>query len=148
MAATEEPDLFENWIAHMDDALAEFLARVPPELKSALDSTPASLAHLEDFLLQRYATVDAIRSDPEPNLDAAARYVGEVFRREIGGRWRIRTDDPEYAYAGLPELTFLPERDTPVCPLILVTAALDRRTGKVLSTALESQAKRIAKARG
>jgi hypothetical protein len=148
MTAADEADQFENWLAHMDDALAEFFARLPPALKGALDYTPPSLDRLESFLLDRYPSVDAIKVDPEPYLDGAARYVGEVFRRNIGGRWRMRNDDPKYIYAGLPELTFLAERDTPVCPITLVSASLDRRTGKFISKVFENSARRFGSARG
>ena|SRR5688572_3311092 len=148
MTAADEEDLFEHWLAHMDDALAEFFARLPPELGAGLDYSPASLDRLEAFLLQRYPDIEAIKADPEPYLDGAARYVGEAFRRNIGGRWRMRMDDPKYVYAGLPELTFLPARDTPVCPITLVSASLDRRTGAFISGVFHSAAKRIASARG
>jgi hypothetical protein len=147
-SADEDDDLFQHWLAHMDDALAEFLARLPPELTSALDYTPASLPRLEAFLLDRYPSIQAIKADPAPYLDGAARYVGEVFRRNIGGTWRMRMDDPKYVYAGLPELTFSPARDTPVCPITLVSASLDRRTGVFISGVFENTAKRVAKARG
>jgi hypothetical protein len=148
MTASDDQDLFENWLAHMDDALAEFARRLPVALKDRLDYTPASLDHLEAFLLERYPGAQAIKADPEPYLDGAARYVGEVFRRSIGGRWRIRTDDPTYVYAGLPELTFVEGRDTPACPLMLVTTSLARRTGTFLSTVMQNQAAIIARARG
>ena len=146
--ADDEQDQFESWLAHMDDALAEFVARLPTALQGALDYAPASLARLEAFLIDRYASVDAIKADREPYLDGAARYVGEVFRRHIGGRWRLRDDDPKYVYAGLPELTFVAARDTPVCPLTLVSASLDRRTGKFITTVFENTSKRITAARG
>ena len=139
----EERELFENWLAHMDDALAEFSARLPPALRPALDRSPSSLDQLERFLLERYPDMPTIKADPAPYLDGAARYVGEVFRRGIGGAWRLRDDDPSYVYAGLPEITFLVERDTPVCPITLVTTALDRRTGMFLSTVYRSSARRI-----
>lgn len=148
MTVADEDDLFENWLAHMDDALAEFFARLPPALKDVLDFAPQSLDRLEAFLLERYPSVQAIKVDPEPYLDGAARYVGEVFRRHIGGAWRLRTDDPKYVYAGLPELTFLREKDTPVCPITLVSASLDRRTGAFISSVFQNTARRIAKARG
>jgi len=148
MTTDDEEELFENWLAHMDDALAEFIARLPPALKAALDFAPASLDRLEAFLLERYPNLEAIKAAPQPDLDGAARYVGEVFRRNIGGRWRMRTDDPKYVYAGLPELTFSATKDTPVCPITLVSASLDRRTGVFISTVFSNSAKRIASARG
>jgi hypothetical protein len=144
----EDRDLFESWLAHMDDALAEFFARLPSALTDTLDYAPPSLDRLEAFLLERYPDIRSIKADPEPYLDGAARYVGEVYRRNIGGRWRIRDDDPKYVYAGLPELTFLAEKDTPACPIVLVTASLDRRTGAFLSTVFKNHARLIANARG
>jgi hypothetical protein len=141
---TDEQELFQYWLAHMDDALAEFAARLPPAVRAALDHSPPSLEVLERFLLERYPDIPAIKADPAPYLDGAARYVGEVFRRGIGGAWRLRDDDPSYVFAGLPEITFAVERDTPVCPITLVTTALDRRTGAVLSTVYRSAARRGA----
>jgi hypothetical protein len=148
MTAADEDELFEHWLAHMDDALAEFFARLPPALKAGLDFAPASLDRLEAFLLERYPSVQAIKADVQPYLDGAARYVGEVFRRNLGGHWRMRMDDPKYVYAGLPELTFSTTKDTPVCPITLVSASLDRRTGAFISSVFANSAKRIASARG
>ena len=125
---------FQDWLTHMDDALAGFLVRLPAEVTERLDGSPDSLGALEAWLLERYPTMPSILEDEErPYLDGAARYVGEVFRKALGGHWRIRLDDPTYAFHGIPELWFLEEEDTPVAPITLVTASLDRRTGKYLS---------------
>ena len=125
---------FQDWLAHMDDALEAFLARLPAEVRERLDGSPESLGVLEPWLLERYPTMDAILEDEEAShLDGAARYVGEVFRKALGGHWRLRLNDPKYVFHGLPELWFLEEKDTPDAPHTLVTASLDRRTGKYLS---------------
>jgi len=125
---------FQDWLAHMDDALEAFLARLPAEVRDRLDGSPESLGVLEAWLLERYPTMDAILEDEEAShLDGAARYVGEVFRTALGGHWRLRLDDPKYAFHGIPELWFLEKKDTPLAPPALVTASLDRRTGKFFS---------------
>jgi hypothetical protein len=143
MDKVREQDLFENWLAHMDDALDAFMRLLPAELRPALDYSPVSLDRLEAFLLERYPSVAAIKADPEPYLDGASRYAGEVFRRTLAGHWRISLDDPRYVYYGLPELTFRPEKDTPICPITLVGASLHRRTGVFLSTVLANAAGRF-----
>ena len=125
---------FQTWLAHMDDALEAFLARLPAEIRDRLDGSPESLGVLEAWLLERYPTMDAILEEDEEasHLDGAARYVGDVFRKALGGHWRLRLNDPKYVFHGLPELWFLEKKDTPDAPHTLVTASLDRRTGKHL----------------
>jgi len=72
---------------------------------------PDSLGVLEAWLLERYPTMDTILEDEKAShLDGAARYVGEVFRKAIGGHWRLRLNDPKYVFHGLPELWFLEEK--------------------------------------
>jgi hypothetical protein len=125
---------FQDWLAHMEDALEAFLARLPAEVRDRLDGSPESLGTLEAWLLERYPTMLAILEDEGySDLDGAARYVGEVFRTALGGHWRLRLDDPKYAFHGIPELWFLEKKDTPLAPPALVTASLDRRTGKFFS---------------
>ena len=125
---------FQDWLSHMADALEEFLAQLPAEVRAHLDGSPESLGALEAWLLERYPTIPAILEDEEhPHLDGAARYVGEVFRKALGGHWRLRLNDPKYVFHGIPELWFLEEKDTPDAPHTLVTASLDQRTGKYLS---------------
>lgn len=125
----DDQEQFQYWLAHMDDALEEFLARLPAQVRGALDYSPASLDVLESWLLDRYPSVSAIMSDAaQDDHDGAARYVGEVYRKALGGRWRIRYDDPKYVFYGLPEVTFLEKKDSPVSPMSEVTASADRRT--------------------
>jgi hypothetical protein len=144
----DSQEQFEYWLSHMDDALAEFFARLPEDLRAKLDYSPASLPAIEEWLLARYPNPGAIMTDAElPILDGAARYVGETFRKSVGGRWRIRLDDPKYVYHGLPELTFLEKRDTPECPLATVTTSLDRRTGKYFTQVLNGVRELVERAR-
>jgi len=56
----------------------------------------------------------------------------EVFRKALGGHWRLRLNDPK-SPSWHPELWFLEEKDTPDCSHTLVTASSNRRTGKISS---------------
>jgi hypothetical protein len=119
----------------MDDALDRFLAATPESIRGQLDQSPQSLRLLEEWLLSRYASTDVMLPASEAQLvDGAARYVGEVFRKSLGGKWTIEAKDRRNAFYGLPQLTGLPGQQAQLCPLTLVTASADRRTGIFLQT--------------
>jgi hypothetical protein len=118
-------DRYEAWLAAMDDQLERLRARMP-----SLDGTPASVAALEAWLLERFPTYDHTRSpDAVDDLDLAARYVGEVLRVRGGMRWKFQ-DNPDLAYFDLPVVS---DGSSTLCPLTLVTASTDRRTGDYLT---------------
>lgn len=134
---------FEIWLADMDDALDRFFATLPPDLRSKLDYSPASLDALEAWILERYRDTKSILDRRESTVvDGLARYIGETFRKTIGGHWDIELDNPKDVYYGLPQLTGFGPRPTPECPSSLATAATSRRTGNYLSTILENMRKR------
>ncbi len=141
MKLTSE-DLFEYWLIEMDDALRRFFASLPSVLQNQLDYSPDSLVPLEEWILSKYnRPQDLIEAEQKEMLDGLARYIGEVYRKTIGGRWEIRLDDPNYVYYGLPQLTGFAEKSTPICPHTLVTASVDRRTGTFLRTILANAEK-------
>jgi hypothetical protein len=86
-----------------------------------------------------------MKAETKQVLDGVARYIGETYQKQIGGRWQIRLDDPKYAFFGLPELTGFSERPTPICPHSLATALTDQRSGSYLRTVLENTKKRLAR---
>jgi len=137
---------FEHWLFEMDDALERFLEGIEEPARSQLDLSLTSLDVLEAWVLARYRNPDELMKPEERQvLDGVARYVGETYRKQLGGRWQIRLDDPKYAFFGLPELTGFSERPSPICPHSLATAMTDRRSGTYLSTILENTKKRIAR---
>jgi hypothetical protein len=98
LASEDEMEKFQQYLFEMDDVLREFLDEVAAQAGVALDFTTESLDRLElaiDILLSRPgAEVDTVRN-------RAARYLGEAFRRHIGGTWallccpsRIATSSP------------------------------------------------------
>lgn len=143
----QQQEDFEIWVFEMEDRLEQFVASFPPEIRTALDYSPESLDHLESWLLESYATVDdAAQQSAKVPLDGAARYIGETFRRNLGGTWEIRFDDPSYAYYGVPQLENMPHVLVDVCPLFMATTAIDRRRGDLLSKNLLRKKKAQAEA--
>lgn len=134
---------FEYWLADMDDALERFFWQVPDPIREKLDYSASSLDVLEQWLLERYPSTQAMLVPAESQiLNGIARYVGETLRKTVGGRWNIQLDDPAYAFHGLPEITGFSERATPECPITLATAAADRRKGDYLRTIVEALKRR------
>jgi hypothetical protein len=137
---------FEHWLFEMDNALEQFVEAVAEPTRSQLDFSPASLDALEAWVLVRYSSPqDLMKAEAKHVLDGVARYIGETYRRHLGGRWQIRLDDPKYAFYGLPELTGFAEKPTPICPHSLATALTDRRNGTYLRTVLQNARKRLAR---
>lgn len=137
---------FEEWLFEMDDALQQFVDGIVESTRSQLDFSPESLDVLEAWVLERYSNPEELmKPEAKHVLDGVARYIGETYRKKIGGRWQIRLDDPKYAFFGLPELTGFSETPTPICPHSLATALTDRRSGSYLRTILENTKKRLAR---
>jgi hypothetical protein len=125
-------DDFEAWLFDMDDALEDFHTAVPG---LPFDFTVGSLRSLEGWLLARYRTPEALAQPSEERLlDGAARYLGEVMRRQVGGTWDIVLDDPKFIYGRLPILRVPNRRNVPFCPHFTVRLAVKRRAGDLLTS--------------
>ncbi len=135
-------DEFEYWRFHFEDVMQEFEAFVPEALAAKLDRSVESLDALEAWLLEKYDSPEAILTlDQRGVLDGASRYVGETYAAHIGGKWQIDVEDTDDAFYGLPVIAYLGGSD---CPLSLVTASLDRRTGTYLSNILRNKMRRLS----
>lgn len=144
---TTEGDQFQFWLMDMSDAIDRFLQSVPTQVATRLDYSPESLNVIEEYILDRYPTIDDIKKQSEAKtVDGIARYVGQVFRKHFGGKWIIDFSDKKNAFYGLPQLSGMQEQRTASCPLTLVTASTDRRTGKFIRTVFENYRQRIAQA--
>jgi hypothetical protein len=131
---------FELWLFALDDTLDEFLLRVAPDVRCNLDFSCASLDALEGLIIHRYPSTEAMLDPKESSfVNGLACYIGETFRRKMGGRWTIRLDDPKFAFYGLPILENAGKHGKTVeCPLTLATAAANRRVGNYLRSVLDS----------
>ncbi|MFC0682875.1 hypothetical protein ACFFGH_34010 [Lysobacter korlensis] len=132
---SDQRERFEEWLVHMDDALVVFKSSLPPEVASNLDLSIDSLDLVERHYLSEFTTVeDALSESAKRLIDGYARYVGETMRAALNTEWDICVSDPKHAFYGLPTI-----RNNQLCPLTLVTAAADRRTGRFWSTVARSQ---------
>jgi hypothetical protein len=134
-------DDFECWLANMDDVIESFLASQPEELRLQMDFGPHSLDVVESMILKTYSDTDSMLDASQSQLvNALSCYIGETFRKLLGGKWDIRLDDPKFAFAGLPILVGGANQSAPRCPLTLATSTADRRKGTYLRTILENAA--------
>ncbi|QUD90553.1 hypothetical protein [Phenylobacterium montanum] len=140
----DREDQFEVWLMDMGDALRRFTASVPNELAENLDYSLGSLDQLEQYALKLYPDIDAAkRAGEAARLDGFSRYIGQTFRRSLGGEWFIDFGDAKNVFHGLPQLIGLSGQRTQICPLTMATAALDRRSGTYWSTILKNHLARI-----
>lgn len=125
-------DGFEAWLMEFDRFLADWMESLPGDVAKRLDYSIDALLPFEAWLLERYPDVAAIRADSEDAVhNAASIYLGETVRKQVGGTWSIELDDPDNVYFRLP-IFMVANGKTPICPLALVTTAIDRRKGHFL----------------
>ncbi len=120
----------------MDEFLEEFATEFSEEEQILLDYSPESLEIVEKWILTNYKNAAVmLKASEKQRVNQVACYVGETFRKSKGGKWDIQLDNPSFVFYALPVLTgtFDPE-----CPLSLVTAAADRRTGSYLRQVLKN----------
>lgn len=121
-------DDFEHWLFIMDDELTALFNLLPSDFTAKLDYSIESLIELESWILNRFDSLESVTA-PENMLvlDYLSRYVGEVIRRTVGGKWDIELDDVDDAFYRLPVLVH--EKYGRECPVTLVSASVDRRKG-------------------
>jgi hypothetical protein len=74
MSTTSDSELFQYWLAQMDDALNAFVASAPDSVRPQLDGASTSLDALEAWLLTQFGSVADAKASSAANLvDGAAR---------------------------------------------------------------------------
>ncbi|HEX4611828.1 MAG TPA: hypothetical protein VH092_26775, partial [Urbifossiella sp.] len=68
----------------------------------------------------------------------AARYLGEVFRRQVGGTWRLCDKGPRYLYHGLPVIAGYATTDIEFCPVEMFANFAVRSLPGALRRAVEA----------
>jgi hypothetical protein len=133
LASEDEMEKFQQYLFEMDDVLREFLNEVAAQAGVALDFTTESLDRLEpaiDILLSRPgAEVDTVKN-------RAARYLGEAFRRHIGGTWELCLKDPKYMYFKLPVIAGYADMPIEFSPVSVVGNYIVRRKRGLLRGAV------------
>ncbi|MBK8030933.1 MAG: hypothetical protein IPK17_15885 [Chloroflexi bacterium] len=140
MFRLETQKQFDEWLDDKDLRLMRFFASIPPELLSYLDFSLDSLKHLETWLLQKYPEVQRDLSVNElAIIDTIGTYVGEVFRKYLGGQWVIDLENEENAYFGIPGIGNFGGNHSIklVYPSTWVTTSIHRRTGTFIYNLVE-----------
>lgn len=146
MNIEELNDQFEFWLMDMDSALEQFRQALPLVDRNRLDYSAKSLDFVEALALSAYPEVqEAIAPSEAKRIDQFARYVGQVFRKNLGGKWLIDFSDRKNAFYGLPQLSGLNGQKAQICPLTLVTTSLDRRTGRFLRMVFENNLRNVTR---
>ncbi len=136
-------DDFECWLIEMDSAISRFSSLFPSAQRSQLDFSRQSLDFVERWLLNKYPShLELLKTSESEVLDGTSQYIGEVFRKYIGGHWDIELDNPKDAFYAIPKLTGFGSKSSPISPVTMATALLSRRTGNYLLGILENLEKR------
>ncbi|MCC5088753.1 hypothetical protein [Xanthomonas campestris] len=127
----DELEKFQEFIFGMDDALEGLIAAAAAEGIS-LDYSLDSINSLEILIDIFYGKPGATR-----NLTRCSSYLGEMFRREIGGHWDLCQDDPRNIYYKLPVITNFSAIRADFCPIAIIENYITRRRRGLLRGALE-----------
>jgi hypothetical protein len=113
-ARLEQADLdkFEMFLVDMPDALEQF-TQAAAAAGFHLDYSLESLGQLEQWVLAHRLTGD----DTSLFDNRSARYLGEVFRQNLGGTWKLCLKDPRHLFFKLPVITDFSEKDLDFCPI-------------------------------
>ena len=113
-ADSEELEKFQYFLFEMDDILDDFLMEAGTagyQSDFSLDSIPL----LEAYLLAN------LGQEVESRLkNKAARYLGEVFRKDVGGKWELSLKDPNYLYYKLPVIIGYSNKPIEFCPVEVI----------------------------
>jgi hypothetical protein len=130
-------DSFEYWLFLMDEEIAEFMNSLPDNISMKMDYSADSLIQLESWLLSKYKTVkEILNASEKQNLDRFSRYVGETMRKNLGGIWNIELKNKKNVYYKIPVIE--KKGYWVECPVTLVTASIDRRTGEYIAGVLRA----------
>jgi len=129
---------FEYWIFQMDDKLVSFISSLYGDIKTHLDYSIESLKNVEEWLINTYKTPEAIDAMHRAiTVDGFCRYIGEVFRKKIGGHWDMLFQNESVIEAG-PFLTGFQTNERRIHPYELMKKALQEKSGNFLKSQLQS----------
>ncbi len=136
MSYTQEN--FQEWIFLIGEKMDALTQDFAKENSLNLDYSIHSLDEIEIWIIGTYLTIQELRNDHKM-LDLLTIYIGETFRKHIGGKWVMDTEDQENAYYMMPTLTS-PHYMGEVykSPRTFATASIPRKKGNYISTILKN----------
>lgn len=133
----DKQELFQNWVFNISDDLEELLE----EFKKKgidLDYSINSLDVIENWILENFDTKEILIEEKNKYiLDSLSKYIGEVYIKNIGGRWEIELLNKEDIYFNLPVING-GKNESPIAPLTMLTACISRKKGNYISTILKN----------
>ena len=134
MAYTQEN--FQDWIFFISDKMEYFTGEFAQENGLTLDYSIKSLDEIEGWILANFKHHNDLIAEKKL-LDYITIYIGETFRKHIGGKWYIDLEIKKNAYYSMPVLTdpaYIGERY--VASMTYATACISRQKGNYISTIL------------
>lgn len=134
MAYTQEN--FQDWIFFISDKMEYFTGEFAQENGLTLDYSIKSLDEIEGWILANFKHHNDLIAEKKL-LDHITIYIGETFRKHIGGKWYIDLENKKNAYYSMPVLTdpaYIGERY--VASMTYATACISRQKGNYISTIL------------
>lgn len=134
----EKKEDFQYWLFGMDDDI-EKLKREVSEF-SNLDFSVNSLEIIENWILKNFKSKEELLIDNNKFLlDKMSKYVGEVFRKNLGGKWYLELENKNDAYYGIPAVKGGHDMSSPIAPATLLTACISREKGDYISSILQNK---------
>ena len=145
MAYTQED--FQEWIFQIGFKMDYFTREFAEKEGLNLDYSMQSLDDLEAWILAHYEDHHALIADHKM-LDYLTVYIGETFRKHLGGKWFIDLKNKKNVYYSMPVLTDPSYRgEVYIAPMTFATACISRKDGqyisRILKNNLEDQVKQI-----
>ena len=139
MAYTQ--DDFQEWIFLIDFKMDYFTGEFAEKQNLILDYSIDSLDALENWILDNFDEIKKL-IDNRQMLDYLTVYIGETFRKHIGGKWFIDLENKKNVYHSMPVLTDSSYRgEVYKAPMTYATACIDRKKGNYISTILKNNIK-------
>lgn len=130
----ETKELFDEWIKELPENLKYFTNDFAQKQNLKLDYSVDSLNQLEKWIIKEYEYPVDLKDDEEI-LNLLVAYIGEVYKKELGGEWHIDFD----ATSKNPKrISILIDKDSKECkyPDILCTSSISRKKGNLLTSTL------------
>lgn len=129
---------FQDWIFYIDDKMEAFIDGFSKKNNLTLDYSLNSLNELEVWIINNFKDRFELKENEEL-LDLLTIYIGETFRKHIGGKWFIDLENKENAYYHMPVLTSDEYKgEKYIAPLTFATASISRKKGNYISTILRN----------
>src|SRR5690242_18120648 len=98
-------DRVESWRTRVENSIDSFLKELPVQVSEKLNYSVDSLDVFETWLLDKYSPSE---TTPDPSQlpidDGAMFYVGETFKKHLGGYWNVHFAkvEPDFPYGEDP----------------------------------------------